>query len=83
MFIQAHMPAEDRVALVLDRRIATELSVEEAERVVPFIADAIAMALGYPAHPNESMEPPLRRDPHPKPVRSMELFPTGSGPDLP
>jgi hypothetical protein len=81
-FLQAHLPAEDRVSLVLDRRIGTQVSVEEAERIVPFIAHAIAMALGYPSHPNGDMDPPLTRDPHPRPVRTMELFPTGPESDV-
>lgn len=82
-FLQAHMAGEDRVSLVVDRRLATELSVEEAERVVPFVADAIAVALGYTAHPNSEQYPPLSRDPHPRPVKAMELFPTGPESDLP
>lgn len=74
-FLQAHMTAEDRVSLVIDRRLATELSVEEAERVVPFLADAISVALGYTCHPKGDMEP--RRDPLPRPVRSIGvMFPT-------
>jgi hypothetical protein len=72
-FIQAQMVAEDRVALVIDRRLATEFSVEEAERVVPFVADAIAFALGFGAHPNREMESLPRRDPLPGPVKSIEI----------
>lgn len=72
-FVQAHMTGEDRVTLVIDRRLAEEFSVEEAERVVPFLADAIAVALGYTAHPAADMEPPVNRDPHPKPVKSIGI----------
>jgi hypothetical protein len=82
-FLQAHVGSEDRVSLVIDRRLATELSVEEAEPVVPFIADAIAVALGYTAHPQADQYPPLSRDPHPRPVKATELFPTGTETDLP
>jgi len=71
-FLQAHMAAEDRVSLVLDRRLGTELSVEEAERVLPFIADAISVALGYGAHPRGDMPLP-ERTPHPSPVRVHEI----------
>lgn len=71
-FLQAHMPAEDRVALVIDRRLSTELSVEEAERVVPFLADAISVALGYGAHPRGDMPLP-ERTPHPSPRRVHEI----------
>lgn len=75
-FLQAQMAAEDRISLVLDRRMATELSVEEAERVLPFIAHAISVALGYNCHPKGEREP--RYDPQPRPVRSIGVtFPTG------
>jgi len=75
-FIQAHMSGEDRVALVIDRRLATELSVDEAERVVPLVADAIAVALGYGAHPNEDTPRIPPQAPYPRPERVV-----GVGPD--
>jgi hypothetical protein len=71
-FLQAHMPAEDRVLLVIDRRLGCELSVEEAERVLPFVADAISVALGYGAHPRGDMPLP-ERTPHPSPRRVHEI----------
>lgn len=71
-FLQAHMGAEDRVSLVIDRRLGTELSVEEAERFVPFLADAISVALGYGAHPRGDMPLP-ERTPHPSPRRVHEI----------
>ena len=46
-FLHAHMKTEDRVLLVLDRRLGAEFSVEEAERVVPFLADAIWYSMGH------------------------------------
>ena len=60
---------DEQVMLVLDQRIAETFSVEEAERVVPFLAHAIAIALGYPSHPSEDAEPPLATQPHLGPVR--------------
>ena len=60
---------DESVTLVLDRRLAVTLSVEEAERFVPFLADAIAVALGYTSHPDEDAEQPLTRQPQPRPVR--------------
>ena len=75
-FLHAHLPAEDRVLLVIDRRLATELSVEEAERVVPLVADAIAVALGYGAHPDVDTPRPLRQAPYPRPERLVGLAPT-------
>jgi hypothetical protein len=62
-----------RVLLVLDNRFTLDLTGEEAERVVPFLADAIAVTLGYDAHPNETDPVPLRRAPHPKPQRVLTI----------
>jgi len=75
-FLQAHMtPDDDRVMLVLDRRLAIELSVEEAERLTPFVADAIAVALGYGAHPDMATgaREPLARAPYPRPERMVDV----------
>jgi hypothetical protein len=55
--------------LILDSRLAITVSVEEAERFVPFLADALAVALGYTSHPNEDAEQPLTKQPQPRPVR--------------
>jgi hypothetical protein len=73
-FLQAHM-ADDRVMLVLDRRLAAELTHDEAERVVPFVADAIAVALGYGSHPDDGTPRPLPRAPYPRPERVVGLAP--------
>jgi hypothetical protein len=51
-----------RIHLTLDGRFGLDLTVAEAEQVVPFIADAIAVALGYTAHP-DAVECP---DPRPR-----------------
>lgn len=72
-FVQAHMTPDDRVALVIDRRLSTELSIDEAERVVPFVADAIAVALGYGAHPNADTPRKPPRAPYPRPERVVGL----------
>lgn len=61
-------PNDENVMLILDSRLAITVSVEEAERFVPFLADAIAVALGYTSHPNEDTEQPVRL-PQPRPVR--------------
>ncbi len=71
--LQAQMRSEDRVLLVLNRRLGAEFSVQEAERVVPFVADAIAVALGYGAHPDEDTPRPLARAPFPRPERVAGL----------
>jgi hypothetical protein len=64
--------SEVRITRVLDSRLAMELSVEEAERVVPFIADAISVALGYPAHPRGNMKLPKQAG-HQRPRRVHEI----------
>jgi hypothetical protein len=40
-----------------------DLTVAEAERVVPFLADAIAIALGYTCHPRADWDVPHQRNP--------------------
>ena len=42
---------EPGVMFVLDGRLAITVTGEEGERFVPFLADAIATALGYTCHP--------------------------------
>lgn len=64
---------EDRVRLVLDDRRGIDLSIEEAERVVPFLADALAVALGYGAHPRADMTELPPRLPHRSPRRMVQL----------
>lgn len=64
---------DESVMLVLDDRIAETFSVEEAERVVPFLAHAIAIALGYTSHPNEDAAQPLIKQPQPRPVRMHSI----------
>lgn len=66
------------VMLVLDNRVGLELGVKEAESVVPFLADCIAVALGYDAHPS-SDDASLTLAPHPKPQRSMTVDFGGAG----
>lgn len=64
---------DEHVMLVLDNRIGESFTVDEAERFVPFIADAIAVALGYTSHPEEDAEQPLTKQPQPRPVRAHML----------
>lgn len=64
---------DESVTLVLDDRLALTLSVNEAERFVPFLADAIAVALGYTCHPDEDTEQPLVKQPQPRPVRTHAI----------
>lgn len=64
-----------RVHLTLDGRFGLDLTVTEADDVVPFIADAIAIALGYTAHPHATECP----DPRPRPpfARMRSLMDSG------
>jgi hypothetical protein len=71
---QPMVDQDDRVTLVLDNRLAESFTVEEAERFIPFLADAIAIALGYPCHPDEDAEQPLLKQPQPRPVRAHTIF---------
>lgn len=72
-YVQAHLRGEDRVMLVLDRRLGVELSTDEAERIVPFIADAIAVAMGYGAHPRGDAQQRPERAPYPRPERVVDV----------
>lgn len=67
--VHAHPVGEhdENVMLVLDNRLAVTVTVEEAERFVPFLAHAISIALGYTAHPRLDEQPNWQ--PQPRPVR--------------
>jgi hypothetical protein len=69
--VKAHLASEDRVMLVLDDRLAANFSTDEAERFVPFLADAIAIASGYASHPEGDMDP--IHSPRPRPTRTMDI----------
>lgn len=47
------------ISLSLDRRFGLDLTVTEAERVIPFLAHAIAISNGFACHPQEDTEPVL------------------------
>ena len=67
---------DNRIFLVLDDRLGLYLTTNEAERVIPFLADAIAVVLGYGAHPrgDENVEQMLTRRQYPYPRRVKEIF---------
>ncbi|HTW20335.1 MAG TPA: hypothetical protein VME70_09005 [Mycobacteriales bacterium] len=44
------------VHLQLDSRYGLDLSAQDAERVIPFIADCIAVASGFACHPRRGHE---------------------------
>ena len=64
---------DECVMLVIDNRLAITISVEEAERFVPFLANAIAVALGYTCHPNEDAAELPVKQPQPRPVRAHTI----------
>lgn len=74
-FIKASFRSDDEnhVRLVLDDRMALDLTAEEAEKLTPFLADAISVALGYGAHPREGMEALSERAPHAAPRRVVQV----------
>jgi hypothetical protein len=75
--VEAQPQGEDRILLVLDGRLGAEFSVEEAERVVPFLADAIAVALGYGCHPRAQADE-LHPSAPVRPRRSSSLIGTST-----
>lgn len=68
-----------RVHLTLDGRFGLDLAIAEAEQIVPFLADAIAVGLGYSAHPHAT-ECPDPRPRHPF-ARLTALIDSGDLPD--
>ncbi len=72
--LQANLVGEDRIDLLLDGRFALELSTAEAEKMIPFLADAIAVALGFGSHPRGDTEPPLEVLPRLRPQRVTQLL---------
>jgi hypothetical protein len=64
-YLNAHPMNGGIVHLNLDNRFGLDLPVADAERVIPFIADCIAVAMGYTCHPAADEEPmrlpPFRR----------------------
>jgi hypothetical protein len=80
-FIKASFRSDDEnhVRLVLDDRMVIDLTASEAERLTPFLADAIAVALGYGAHPREDMKSLPGRAPHAAPRRVVRVSPDSLG----
>lgn len=48
--IDADISESGGVTLVLDRRYAIDLQKEDAEKILPFLANAMAVAAGYSCH---------------------------------
>lgn len=62
-FLSAAPMIGGRVSLTLDDRFALDVDVQDADRVVTFIADCIAVAMGYTAHPRPEWNGPIARSP--------------------
>ena len=64
-YLNAHPANGGIVHLTLDNRFGLDIAVADAEAVIPFIADCIAVAMGYTCHPAADEEPvrsvPFRR----------------------
>jgi hypothetical protein len=63
-FLQAAPANGGKIRLTLDQRYGLEISVADADAFIPWIADAIAVAMGYTCHPRAGAEP-IRADPFP------------------
>lgn len=57
--LQAHMQKGGKVLLTLDHRYGLDLDLQTAQFVVPFVANAMAVAAGYSCHGENSV--PLNR----------------------
>jgi hypothetical protein len=60
-----------KLALLLDDRYSVDIPVADADRLLRFIADAIAIGMGYTCHPREDWDGPLPRPPFTR-ARSVE-----------
>jgi hypothetical protein len=69
------------ITLVLDGRFGLEVTTADAEAIVPFIANTIAVALGYNAHPSADDEVLPAPTPHPKPQRTVLIAGWGTDGD--
>jgi hypothetical protein len=69
-FLQAAPANGGKIHLTLDQRYGLDISVTDAEAFIPWIADAIAIAMGYNCHPRAGTEP-VRSDPFP-PAHGIE-----------
>jgi hypothetical protein len=61
------------VSLTLDRRYGLDLTVAEADRFIPFLAQAIAVASGYACHPTKDQEPVQLPMSRPRRLLNLEL----------
>src|SRR5438477_13180497 len=69
-----------KISLLLDSRYSIDVPVADAEAFIPWIADAIAVAMGFTCHPRRGKEP-VRSSPFPRDhlIDWIEADPAGSG----
>jgi hypothetical protein len=67
-FVYALPRAGGGLHINLDNRFGLDLTMEEAERFLPFLADTIAVALGFTCHPAPECPEPRARSPFPHSV---------------
>lgn len=70
-YLSATPLAGGRVYLSLDNRFALELSLKEAEYIVPFIAHCLAVGMGYTGFPDTAEGAPLPAQHMPR-MRSLD-----------
>jgi len=70
------------VSLTLDRRYGLDLSVTDAERIVPFLAQAIAIAGGYACHPTQDQEPSVLPVTRPRRLVGLDWVDSASQPGI-
>ncbi len=74
-FLEALPVNGGKISLLLDGRYTLDISVADADAFIPWIADAIAIAMGYTCHPRAGQEP-LRASPFP-PDHAIDWIETG------
>jgi hypothetical protein len=79
-FLEAFPMAGGKISLLLDGRYSLDIPVGDAEAFVPWIADAIAVAMGYTCHPRRGEEP-VKSSPFPPDqiIGWMDASASGSG----
>lgn len=77
-FLEALPVNGGKISLLLDGRYGLDIAVADAEAFIPWIADAIAIALGYTCHPRAGKEP-VRSVPFP-PAHAIDWIETREDP---
>ena len=62
-FLQAFPANGGKIHLTLDDCYGLDLAVADADRFIPWIADCIAVAMGYTCHPRADWDAPRKATP--------------------